>query len=204
MTGKSLRQYRFMSRHEGVQALFSATGPDFVVSVGPVGARRVGMRFLSAADSPMVEGEEPLPGRANYLRGQQADKWITSVDTFGKVRYSNLYPGIDVLFHADASGSELEHDFVVAPDADPKSIRFEMRGADALRLRPDGQLAIVVQGETLIFHQPQAYQETRNGRVAVEAEFRLDAHRVVGFHLGKYDHTRPLTIDPVSELCDLS
>jgi hypothetical protein len=155
------------------------------------------MRFLSAADSPMIEGEQPLPGRANYLRGQQVEKWITSVDTFGKVRYSNLYPGIDVLFHADESGSELEHDFVVAPDADPKAIRFEMSGADALRLRPDGQLAIVVQGKTLIFHQPRAYQETRNGRVAVEAEFRVDAHRVVGFHLGKYDHTSPLTIDPV-------
>ena len=185
-------QYRFMSRHQGVQTLFSAEGPDFHIPQG-----NLRMRFLSAAGSPVIEGEHQLTGRANYLRGRQVEKWITSVPTFGQVRYSNLYPGIDLLFHADGSGSELEHDFVVAPGADPRSIRFEMRGADTVSLRPDGQLVIEAQGKSLIFHQALAYQETPTGRVPVRAEFRMDAHRVVSFHLGKYDHRSALTIDPV-------
>jgi Beta-propeller repeat len=195
--GQASRQYRFLSRHQGVQTLFSAEGPDFVVPQGKKAGRRLGMRFVSTVHSPVVEGERPLTGRANYLRGRQAEKWITSVPTFGQLRYSNLYPGIDLLFHADDSGSKLEHDFVVAPGGDPKSIQFEMRGADAVSLRPDGQLAIEVQGKSLTFHQPLAYQETRTGRIPVEAEFRLDAHRFVGFKLGKYDHGSALTIDPV-------
>jgi Abnormal spindle-like microcephaly-assoc'd, ASPM-SPD-2-Hydin/Beta-propeller repeat len=195
--GQLSGQYRFMFRHQGVQALFSAEGPDFHIPQGNQGGRPLGMRFLSAAGSPVIEGEHQLTGRANYLRGRQAEKWITSVPTFGQVRYSNLYPGIDLLFHADGSGSELEHDFVVAPGADPRSIRFEMRGADTVSLRPNGQLIIEAQGNSLIFHQALAYQETPNGRVPVRAEFRLDAHRVVSFHLGRYDHRSTLTIDPV-------
>jgi hypothetical protein len=59
--GQIARQYRFMSRHEGVQALFSARGPDFVVPAGNAGARRVGMRFLSAADSPMSRASNHFP-----------------------------------------------------------------------------------------------------------------------------------------------
>jgi hypothetical protein len=195
--GQASRQYRFLCRHEGMQALFSAEGPDFAVPHGKPGGRLLGMRFLSAAGSPVIEGKHPLTGRANYLRGRQVEQWITSIPTFGQLRYSDLYPGIDLLFHADDSGSELEHDFVVAPGADPRSIRFEMRGADTVSLRPDGQLIIEAQGKSLIFHQALAYQETPNGRVPVRAEFRLDAHRVVSFNLGKYDHRSALTIDPV-------
>ncbi|MFN7918570.1 MAG: hypothetical protein U0Q16_00645 [Bryobacteraceae bacterium] len=39
---------------------------------------------------------------------------------YGKVRYSGVYPGVDLVYRA--SGKRLEYDFVVAPGADASSI----------------------------------------------------------------------------------
>ena len=191
--GQVSSQYRYVSRHQGIQTLFSAEGADFVISSGA----RLQMRFQSAQTAPVISGEHLLAGRANYLRGAQREHWITAIPTYDQLRYTNLYPGIDLVFHADAAGSQLEHDFLLAPGADPNAIRLEMQGADAVKLQADGQLTIAVKGKSLTFQPPAAWQETTAGRVPVAAHFRVDAHRVVTFHLAEYDHTRPLTIDPV-------
>src|SRR5664279_4619791 len=85
--GQASRQYRFLSRHGGVEALFSADGIDFMVPSGTHEVRRLEMRPLSGAGKSSVGAEEPLTGQANYLRGQQAENWITAVPTFGQLRY---------------------------------------------------------------------------------------------------------------------
>ena len=66
-----------------------------------------------------LEGEARLPGTANYLRGADPRAWRTAVPTYQAIAYRDLFPGIDLLFHGDAIGTELEHDFVVRPGADP-------------------------------------------------------------------------------------
>ena len=195
--GQAPRQYRFLSRHGGIEALFSADGIDFMVPGESQEVRRLEMRPMPAANDTSVEAEEPLTGRANYLRGQQADKWITAVPTFGQLRYTGMFPGIDLLFHGDASGHQLEHDFVVAPGANPMSIRFVVRHADAVSLAVNGDLVIEVAGGKLLFHRPLAYQDSHKGRELVEAAFHVSSKSVVSFAIGKYDHARSLTIDPV-------
>jgi hypothetical protein len=195
--GQVSRAYRFVSRHGSLQALFSANGVDLIVPESPKRARRIKIRTCPAASAAEVQAEQPLPGRANYLRRQQVESWITSVPTFGQLRYASVYPGIDLLFHGDRAGVELENDFVVAPGASPQSIRFAVTGADAVSLRGNGDLAIQIEGRHLVFHRPVAYQETRAGRTLVAAGFRLSGNDVIRFTIGRYDRTRPLTIDPV-------
>jgi hypothetical protein len=195
--GQVSRQYRFLSRHGRLQALFSANGADLIVPESTQRARRIEMRPCFPASSVEVQAEKPLPGRANYLRGQQMENWVTSVPTFGQLRYSSAYPGIDLLFHGDSSGVQLENDFVVAPRANPHSIRFAVKGADAVNLRANGDLIIQVGGRSLVLHRPLAYQEIGSGRALVAAEFRLSDKDVVSFTIGRYDRTRALTIDPV-------
>jgi Abnormal spindle-like microcephaly-assoc'd, ASPM-SPD-2-Hydin/Beta-propeller repeat len=195
--GQASRQYRFLSRHGGVEALFSADGIDFIVPGGRQEMRRLEMRPMASGNNTSVEAEQPLTGRANYFRGKQSDKWITAVPTFGQLRYTGMFPGIDLLFHGDDSSRQLEHDFVVAPGADPMSIRFVVRHADAMSLAVNGDLVIEVAGGKLLFHRPLAYQDTHKGRELVEAAFHVSSERVVSFAIGKYDHGRSLTIDPV-------
>ncbi|HNQ30634.1 MAG TPA: hypothetical protein PKM87_10990, partial [Methanolinea sp.] len=46
-----------------------------------------------------VKGEDLLPGTANFLIGDDPEKWVTSVPTFGKVRYEGVLPGVDIVYY---------------------------------------------------------------------------------------------------------
>jgi len=67
-------------------------------------------------------------------------KWRTNVPNFRKVQFDNIYPGVfaGVLRHQ----RQLEHDFVVAPGADPKKIAMEIAGANGLSVETNGDLVI--------------------------------------------------------------
>jgi hypothetical protein len=62
---------------------------------------------IPAADLT-VEGLEPLPGRSNYFIGNDPAKWHTDVPHYGRVRYRNLYPGIDLVLYGNPQ--QLEYD----------------------------------------------------------------------------------------------
>jgi hypothetical protein len=66
---------------------------------------------------------DELPGKSNYLIGNDPNKWRTNVPTYGRVRYENIYPGVDLVYYGK-KGGQLEYDFVVAPGADPGAIRL--------------------------------------------------------------------------------
>jgi hypothetical protein len=45
------------------------------------------------------------------------DRWHTNIPNYAKVRYRNVYPGIDLIYYGNQR--QLEYDFVVNPGADP-------------------------------------------------------------------------------------
>src|SRR5260370_41787359 len=81
-----------------------------------------GRRNIEALPS----AEDELPGTVNYLIGNNPAQWHTGMPTFSKVRYRNVYPGIDLIYYGNHR--QLEYDFVVAPGADPQSIRMQFEG----------------------------------------------------------------------------
>src|SRR2546426_6077837 len=46
-------------------------------------------------------GQEELPGKANYFIGNDPSKWRTDVPTYAKVQYTNVYPGIDLIYYGN-------------------------------------------------------------------------------------------------------
>jgi hypothetical protein len=120
----------------------------------------VRLRLVGANPNAEVVGADELPGKANYFIGNDPKKWHTTVPTYAKVRYRNVYPGIDLEYYGNQDG-QLEYDFVVAPGADPGRITLRV-GAhrDApLRIAPDGDLVISAEGGEVRFHKPVVYQE---------------------------------------------
>ena len=88
-----------------------------------------------------ADGEAILPGTVNYLKGNDPEKWHTSIPTYEKVRYTDLYPGIDLVYYGN--GRTLEYDLIVAPHADPGAARFRIEGAE-LNLTDAGDLALTL------------------------------------------------------------
>src|SRR5581483_1845898 len=61
------------------------------------------------------EGLDELPGKSNYLLGKDPAQWTTGIPQYGKVRFKDLYPGIDLVYYG--SSEDLEYDFLVKAHA---------------------------------------------------------------------------------------
>lgn len=153
------------------------------------------MRLEGAAHNAVMRGEDPQETRANYRFGRDTSKWISNIETYSRVSYSNVYPGIDLTFYGNPQ--QLEYDFTVASTGNPRDIKLRFDGADEVSLEPGGTLILHSPAGTVTHNQPFAYQEINGLRVEVPAEFKRRDDGGIGFDVGSYDRTLPLVIDPV-------
>ncbi|MCG3111300.1 MAG: SBBP repeat-containing protein [Candidatus Manganitrophus sp. SB1] len=153
------------------------------------------MRLSGASQTPAVSGEEALPGRQNYFIGNDPKNWRTDIPTYQRVKYQDVYPGIDLVYYGNQR--QLEYDFIVDPGIDPKKIELRFEGADGMEIDPQGNLVLTVQGEKIRMHKPVIYQEQAGQRRFIPGHYLLKGKGKVGFHVAAYDRTKPLIIDPV-------
>jgi uncharacterized repeat protein (TIGR03803 family) len=172
------------SRHAGPEAPSNAHRTDVVR-----------MELTGASRHPQVEGGDRLPGVASYFIGKDPANWRGGIPTFAKVQYTGVYPGVNLVYYGNQR--RLEYDFLVASGANPKQIRLRFAGARKLKLDADGNLQVMAADGSIAFQRPLVYQVDGSRREPVEGRFSLLANNSVGFDLGKYDHARPLVIDPV-------
>ena len=92
------------------------------------------------------------------------------VPQFARVRYENVYPGINLLFYGNQG--RLEYDFQVAPGSDPAQAELEFNGAKQLELK-DGALVIHGESGSVRLEAPRVYQEIAGKQQAVEGSFVL-------------------------------
>jgi hypothetical protein len=143
-----------------------------------------------AAKSPAVTGLDPLPGKANYFIGKDPRKWHTNLPTYSRVKYHNVYRGIDLVYHG-SSQRELEYDFIVAPGVDPKSIQLSFKGAKQLVVNDRGDLTVSIAGGEVIERAPIVYQEVDGSRRARSGRFVKRGARGIGFEIADYDPRVP-------------
>jgi hypothetical protein len=158
------------------------------------GNRDAGIRLLGANKQPECRPEEKLPGYSNFLFGRDQKKWITDVTHYAKIRYANVYPGVDVIYHGNQDG--LENDFVVLPGADPRQIALGFSNTLKPLLNKQGDLVLRLGSGEFRLHKPRAYQLIAGAEVEVAAAYFLrdgQAH----FRLGRYAPDTTLIIDPV-------
>jgi uncharacterized repeat protein (TIGR01451 family) len=176
------------ARREGgetmrVRTALDSDGADrWVLKLDFVGARRVAPR-----------GEEPTPAVVSYFKGPK-DEWKTGLKTYAKLVYTDLWPGIDLVY--DGNAERIKYMFVVKPGADPKQIQLAYRGAS---IGVNGKQEIEIATPVGDFHddRPYAYQEIAGGRVEVPMSYRVQPDQArYGFHVGKYDRKQPLVLDP--------
>jgi len=153
------------------------------------------MKFVGANPAPQVSGADQLPGKSNYFIGNDPAKWRTNFSNYARVKYEAIYHGVDLVMYGNQR--QLEYDFVVAPGADPHSIRLAFAGARQVRLDAGGDLLLRTRDGELRQHTPVVYQEAGNNRQLIGARYVLRANNQIGFEVDKYDPSLPLIIDPV-------
>ncbi len=111
----------------------------------PVRAHAFRMQLVGAAKNPQVRPEARRANYQNFFLGNAPQLWAGNVPVFGQLRYQQVYPGIDLVWHTAASG-QLEYDYEVAPQANPRLIRMHYEGLDRLE---NGRAVNVVQAAAL-------------------------------------------------------
>ncbi len=204
--GQASPEVKFLARGRGQTVFFtdreivfslSKAEPQKTVQHRSLNGPRevVRMRFSAARANPVVSGEDELGGKNNYFIGSDPSKWRRGVASYRRVRYHELYPGIDAIFYGSQSG--MEYDLVVTPGADPRRIRLAFDGVNRVGPNADGDLVLHTATGDLVQRRPVVYQETATGRREISGRYVRHGRRTVSFELAAYDRTKPIVLDPV-------
>jgi Chitobiase/beta-hexosaminidase C-terminal domain/Beta-propeller repeat len=193
--------YLLELRPQGAHIDFAESGDASVGSRGTQPECSLDLRLVGVNRNVDISGEDKLPGVHNYLPTGDPASWHTSVATYREVQYSQIYRGIDLVFYGNPN--HLEYDFRLQAHADPSQIGLALGGVDSFATDEEGNLVLRSHERSLRLLKPIAYQLDSSGkRVSIKAVYRVSNEGptgapVVTFALGDYDHSRPLTIDPV-------
>src|ERR1022692_76967 len=153
----------------------------------------VRMSLIGASSQANAVGLAPQPGVVSYFIGNDPKKWRSGIPTYGKVKYPEIYPGVDLVFYGNQR--QLEYDFVVAPGADPSRIAWRIDGARA-GTDAEGNAVLRAPNGPATFQKPVLYQMDGDKKTRVEGWYAVAGNQI-RFRLGSYDHSKELIIDPV-------
>jgi gliding motility-associated-like protein len=92
----------------------------------------------------------------NYFQGQDPARWRGGVPLFARLRFENLWPGIDLVLYGKAHS--IKYDLIVRPGHDTRAIALTYAGVDAPVVQADGSLQVPTALGPLRDAAPLAYQ----------------------------------------------
>src|SRR5262249_37009205 len=132
--GQFPRIVRYTARAGAYNLQLTDRGPAFLM-----GGKRIQLEMVHGSKSPRIEGLDRLRADTNYMVGAPK-QWHTGVANYGRVRYDEVYPGVDVVYYGN--NGQLEYDFQLQAGVNPDAIRIAFAGAEHLALTPEGDLRI--------------------------------------------------------------
>ncbi len=154
------------------------------------------VKLIGGNPRAQLEGVDRLPAGSNYFIGNNPKKWRTNIPTYARVRYRDVYPGIDMVYYGSKE-SNLEYDFILAPGANPNAIKMRFDGAKSVVLNNDGDVvATLINHSEVIQHLPAIYQMRNGKRELVAGRAVLRGPGNIGFEVEHYDRNRAIYIDP--------
>lgn len=191
---------KFRSERTGTQRESSKYYKEFDATV----SHRVGHTVRLEPVGNLLQQEatplQQVETQFNYFLGNNPSAWATGVKVYRAVSLQKFSEGIDILLQFD--GGKPRYDFIVRPNTDINTLKFRFAGATKVEyieqgaaLRLGTTMGEIVTGRII------AYQEIEGERHNIPCIFTprklQDGSLAVGFKIGDYDHTRPLTIDPL-------
>lgn len=184
----------FVGRAPGATILFEGDGLHFAAAKGVAEANVADHAPLAVGvlemrwDRPAVaQAQDEGTAFSSYLRGDPS-QWVQHVPHFHRLVYQDVWPGVDLVFHADAHG-QLEYDIDAAPGADLGPVAFRFPGAQ-VHVTPNGQLEATRDGVGMTHGGLVTDQPGSAARYAQTGD-------TVTLQVTGRDTTRPLVIDPV-------
>ena len=198
--GQADKKVKFTSRGSGYSLALAPT--TFTLAVANTGnknnegasASLLQATLLGGNATAKLTGIERLLTRTNYFLGSDPRRWKTNVPSFAKVKYSGVYPGVDLVFYGNQN--LLEYDFIVSPGADPEVIALGFEGITEMRVDEKGDLLLRTDAGEIRQSRPVVYQQIGDARRIIPASYLIRDKKQIAFQIANYDRSKPLVIDP--------
>ena len=151
--------------------------------------------LLSDFQPGEISGKNKSTTNINYFG---KGKHIKNIPSYNSLELGELWQGITVKLNA--TPNNFEKIFTVEPNIDTKKIRIKMEGISDLCINEDEELQIDLEGNSIMFTKPVAYQNINGDKVIVPVSYKINKNGdsySYGFDLGAYDKNSSLTIDPL-------
>jgi hypothetical protein len=188
----SLSHYSWRNRN--IQAKLDIEGG---ISFRFADGRELGITFTGIKPGVKPQGESASYPVSYYLGSPS--RWHSGV-RWERVRYREIYPGIDLVLVTNAG--QLEFNLEIRPEANPNKIRIRYHGG-SVHLNQDGDLVIRLGHKQIQQRRAFAFQGALQGvgiaNQHVQCSYHLEhdsREHDVTLRLGRYDVRRGLTIDP--------
>ena len=148
--------------------------------------------FVGSNPNVVLEAVQPSSSAYDYLTDTGAARW--PVQSFSRVDYKDVWPGISVRLTGNSIG--IEQEFIIQAGANADNIAVTYQGIDGMTIDADGSLAIASALGTLREGMPKVYQEVGGRRIDTRGRYKLTGPGTYGFELDTYAREYPVVIGP--------
>ncbi len=153
----------------------------------------VDMIWQGANPNAQLVAEDITPDYQSYSIPQKNSKPINinHINSYRKLIYKNLYPGIDVeyTFHPEEG---IKYALIVHPGADASVVK--MKYDSNIKLNGAGDVLVNSRFGNIIDHAPVSFYSGDKSNI-ITSSFNRNG-KTIGFNLGNYDHSKTVIIDP--------
>lgn len=161
-------------------------------------SHRIDIYLQGSNPSPGITASEPYGDYINFYLQHCSESGILFVKHYKKITYSEIYPGIDLVFHEKTTenGEHIfKYDFIVRKGGKLNDIRLEYKGTAGKLAVENNKLRIPTSMQTLEEEIPESWQFSESGDKikSVKAFYHLNDN-IVSFNADGSDNE--LVIDP--------
>jgi hypothetical protein len=95
----------------------------------------VDVAFVGANPLVYIAGEAPVATQYNFFLGNDPSQWASGAAAYSRVRYHDLYCGIDLVYGSQEG--RMKYEWIVSPRQDPSAIALRYTGADEVSIIHD-------------------------------------------------------------------
>ncbi len=151
-------------------------------------------KFIGSTWKGVKTEKETSTHYRNYFQGNDQSKWVSNVKSFHCVQLNDFYSNIDLL--VEGKESNLKYSFIVQPNTDISQIKYEIKGANTVKIDKEGNLHITNRFGEIIEQKPIAWTIINERKQYHKVNFHLE-NNTISFRFPEgFDKNQILVIDP--------
>ena len=147
---------------------------------------QLSLEFIGAEKQPLIKGLEPL----TFVDAKNKSHSPEASSSFTEVKYTNVYPGVDVYFHGKQK--QLFYEFVLDANADTDSLRMKVFGFDGagdINIDLHGNITVMCRSKKMLIQKPVVYRRVKQKKQLVNGYFFVTRQNEIHFKAVESSHT---------------